>query len=385
MLRRASLLGVALALALGCDGTEVPPPDPIPTPAIHTPRWAFEPWISKDISSTDDTYAFVAGFRERDIPVGVVVLDSPWETNYHTFVPNPVRYHDFAKLVGDLGGHDIRVVLWMTQMINRSSVDVEAGGDVYDGPSPNYQEAFDRGYLVDHGQDYYWWKGFGAVLRLLRPAGRAVPGRDPRGRVRRVGVGPPAGVRARRRHHAPRGGLGRDRPRHGGLGGAPDRARLAGRHGVALRAPRDRRGDDDHLDLRHYPRLRAIAREALARAARGHPPRARGRAGDGGGEQRAGPHRPRRPRCLRRRRVGVLGRRRARLDQAPGERGRGLGRDDQLTGRRQAAGRERLVRPAQVTPPPSANPRPARPPPAGDGRWTRAYSATIIVVKVGES
>jgi len=46
----------------------------VPVPPIHTPRWAFEPWISKDISTTADTYAFVDGFRERDIPVGAVVL-----------------------------------------------------------------------------------------------------------------------------------------------------------------------------------------------------------------------------------------------------------------------------------------------------------------------
>jgi alpha-glucosidase (family GH31 glycosyl hydrolase) len=165
---RACFLVVALSLALaGCKHEAKP--QPVPTPAIHTPRWAFEPWISKDISDTDDTYAFVAGFRERDIPVGVVVLDSPWETNYHTFVPNPTRYHDFAKLVSDLRADDIRVVMWMTQMINRSSVDVEEGGDVYDGPSPNFQEAFDQGYLVDHGQDYYWWKGFGAGLDFFNP------------------------------------------------------------------------------------------------------------------------------------------------------------------------------------------------------------------------
>ena len=168
MLRLGSLLCIALALGSGCGGHEETP-QPVPTPAIHTPRWAFEPWISKDISDTDDTYAFVGGFRERDIPVGVVVIDSPWETNYHTFVPNPLRYHDFAKLVSDLRADDVRVVLWMTQMINRSSVDMEEGGDVYDGPSPNFQEAFDRGYLVDHGQDYYWWKGFGAGLDFFNP------------------------------------------------------------------------------------------------------------------------------------------------------------------------------------------------------------------------
>lgn len=49
-----------------------------PTAADRTtPLWAFEPWISKDISTADDTRAFVKGFKDRGIPVGVVVLDSP--------------------------------------------------------------------------------------------------------------------------------------------------------------------------------------------------------------------------------------------------------------------------------------------------------------------
>src|SRR5689334_1433350 len=95
-----------VALAAACSGGAVKPmprprpdasactvepgaPEVIPVPPIHTPRWAFEPWISKDISTGPDTYAFVQGFHDRDIPVGVVVLDSPWETNYNTFVPNP--------------------------------------------------------------------------------------------------------------------------------------------------------------------------------------------------------------------------------------------------------------------------------------------------------
>src|SRR5262245_32173833 len=74
------------------------PPEPAtPAPPRHTPRWAFEPWISKDISDGPDTYAFVQGFLDRDIPVGAVVLDSPWETHYNTFVPNPSRYPEFPK------------------------------------------------------------------------------------------------------------------------------------------------------------------------------------------------------------------------------------------------------------------------------------------------
>jgi alpha-glucosidase (family GH31 glycosyl hydrolase) len=169
----------AALICIGCGGdpdSSQPktPEDPcnlpltsVDTPPIHTPRWAFEPWISKDISDTADTYAFVEGFESRGIPVGVVVLDSPWETNYNTFVPNPARYPNFDRLVSDLGQRNVRVVLWMTQMINWSSWDFESDGDLYVGPSPNYEQAERCGFFVDGGQSYTWWKGRGGALDFM--------------------------------------------------------------------------------------------------------------------------------------------------------------------------------------------------------------------------
>jgi len=133
-------------------------------PRLHTPRWAFEPWISKDITNADDTRPFVAGFRERDIPVGAIVLDSPWETHYNTFVPHPDGYPGFEGLVAELNADDIRVILWITQMVNSVSIDTEVGGYEYPGPSPNHAEAIEKGYLIDEGKEYYWWKGFGGGL-----------------------------------------------------------------------------------------------------------------------------------------------------------------------------------------------------------------------------
>lgn len=144
-------------------------PENIPTPAIYTPRWAFEPWISKDISDGPDTYAFVDGFLERDIPVGVVVLDSPWETHYNTFIPNPERYPNFEQMVADMGARDVRVVLWMTQLINSVGVDGETGGDTYAGPSPNLAQAEACDFLIDEGRQYFWWKGYGAGLDFFNP------------------------------------------------------------------------------------------------------------------------------------------------------------------------------------------------------------------------
>ncbi|HSO31410.1 MAG TPA: TIM-barrel domain-containing protein, partial [Labilithrix sp.] len=181
----ASALVTLVALAPGCDSdTAVPaaaPPDPCvrtdldTPPAIvpHTARWAFEPWISKDISDRADTYAYVDGFRDRGIPVGAVVLDSPWETQYNTFVPSTARYGDFTALVADMHARQVKVVLWITAMVNESSFDFEPGGDLYPSAAPNFEEGQRCKYFVDDGSTYGWWKGLGASLDFYNPHARA--------------------------------------------------------------------------------------------------------------------------------------------------------------------------------------------------------------------
>jgi alpha-glucosidase (family GH31 glycosyl hydrolase) len=143
--------------------------DDLPTPPRHTPRWAFEPWISKDISDHDDSYAFVGGFKSRDIPIGVLVLDSPWETFYNTFIPNPNRYRDFAPFVNDFHNMNVKMVLWITGMTNLTGIDVEPGGDVYPSPAPNYQEGADCNYYVQNNGIYFWWKGSGSGVDFFNP------------------------------------------------------------------------------------------------------------------------------------------------------------------------------------------------------------------------
>jgi alpha-D-xyloside xylohydrolase len=150
------------------------PEAPLPDPPRYTPRWAFEPWISKDISDTDDTYAFVQGFRERDIPVGVVVLDSPWETHYNTFIPSDEQYPRFRQLVADLRAMNIRTVLWMTQMVNTRGFDAELGSRItYASMSPNYLEGRRCGFYVNGGARYAWWKGEGSGVDFFNARARA--------------------------------------------------------------------------------------------------------------------------------------------------------------------------------------------------------------------
>ncbi|HEU0035928.1 MAG TPA: TIM-barrel domain-containing protein [Kofleriaceae bacterium] len=143
--------------------------DDVVPPPLATPRWAFRPWVSKDISDGADTRAFLDGFRERGIPVGAIVLDSPWETHYNTLIPNEARYPDFAGMVAQLHAEDIRVVLWTTQMVNRTGFDLEPGGDTYEGAASNYDEGQRCGLFVDGGSDYLWWKGLGAGVDFFHP------------------------------------------------------------------------------------------------------------------------------------------------------------------------------------------------------------------------
>ncbi|CAN5405035.1 hypothetical protein BH09MYX1_BH09MYX1_50080 [soil metagenome] len=175
---RHVLAPIGLISALACSSDPVAPPkdpckradhDILAANLPHTPRWAFQPWISKDISTGPDTYEFVGGFKSRDIPVGVVVIDSPWETHYNSYVPNPTRYPDFAKMVGDMHAQNVKVVLWTTSMMNTSGLDSEPGGDLYEGASPNYDEGAKCNYYLDDSGSTFWWKGFGSAVDFSNP------------------------------------------------------------------------------------------------------------------------------------------------------------------------------------------------------------------------
>ena len=154
----------------GCDVVAFEPE--ISAPPVFTPRWAFEPWISQGVSDEQGIRALLSGFAERQLPAGVVVIDSPWETHYNTFVPSDRRYPKLGELVAHLHAQKVRVVLWMTQMVNRWYHD-EKGGDWVVGPSPNFEFAKTCGFFVDEGQTYSWWKGGGAAVDFFHPQARA--------------------------------------------------------------------------------------------------------------------------------------------------------------------------------------------------------------------
>jgi alpha-glucosidase (family GH31 glycosyl hydrolase) len=79
----------------------------------------FEPWVWEDDQNTERaTRALVQGYRSHRIPVGAVIIDSPWQepgdAGYHSLTFDPERYPTPAEMIRDFRGHGVRVVLWIT-------------------------------------------------------------------------------------------------------------------------------------------------------------------------------------------------------------------------------------------------------------------------------
>jgi alpha-glucosidase (family GH31 glycosyl hydrolase) len=156
-----TLIGFAPPMPAAVARAQAVPNRPLPPLA---PRWVYEPWVWEDEENdADAVVSLIDSYRQRDIPVGAVIIDSPWQTHYNTFEFNR-SYPMPGKLMERLRDRDVRVVLWATGFINVRSID---------GPNrdqaPNYQEALDRGYFVSGGQTFEWEKGEGSAIDFFNP------------------------------------------------------------------------------------------------------------------------------------------------------------------------------------------------------------------------
>jgi alpha-glucosidase (family GH31 glycosyl hydrolase) len=105
----------------------------------------------------------VDGYRKQGIPVGTVILDSPWSTNYNTFRFDPRRYPDAAGLIQALHLRSVHVVAWLTAAMNPASRVFSDDDD--------FEYAIQRRYLLlaPDGTNIHWWKGAGGLLNYDDP------------------------------------------------------------------------------------------------------------------------------------------------------------------------------------------------------------------------
>jgi len=126
-----------------------------------TPQWAFGVWMwEDDVNTAAAVMDLVTGCAEHDLPLSAVIIDSPWATAYNNFVWDEDRYPEPQQLIDELHARGIRVVFWMTCMVNLPDKQADARGSAED----LYATAKAKGYLANDGATVKWWKGEGAFV-----------------------------------------------------------------------------------------------------------------------------------------------------------------------------------------------------------------------------
>ena len=144
------------------------------------PEWGYGFWKSRDVyghqTEVEDDFH---GCIDNALPLDALVLDSPWETQYNTWIPNPHQFTDFGGMVREFRAAGVRTVVWVTPWVNLDSSEGQTPPDpesraLHRVPASNYEEGERHGHYVRdaNGEPFVarWWMGTGSPIDFTSPA-----------------------------------------------------------------------------------------------------------------------------------------------------------------------------------------------------------------------
>lgn len=141
-----------------CDSVSAPP---------IIPYWAFGHWVWEDERNTEEAVMELTdSYLKHNIPVGAVIIDSPWMTQYNSFEWDTTRYPNSPGMIEQLHKRGTRVLAFYTGCLNSSS---------YSGSKEKcktYDFAVENNFCVNENRESSWFKGPGVHVDMANPAAK---------------------------------------------------------------------------------------------------------------------------------------------------------------------------------------------------------------------
>ena len=123
------------------------------------PVWSLQHRVWEDSLNTQQAVInLVDDYKKHKIPVGSIIIDSPWSTAYNNFEWDNRLYPNPQKLIDDLHSQNVKVVIWFTSVLNSTAKDAPIQ------KHPDLDFVKEKGYAINNGLESIWWKGSGVHI-----------------------------------------------------------------------------------------------------------------------------------------------------------------------------------------------------------------------------